>query len=117
MDFDSAVWETLTQQCIDCGICTFLCPTCHCFDIQDEGTPEQGCRVRLWDACAFREFTESAAHQPRPKHYSRYRQRIMHKFQYYPLNFGEILCVGCGRCILHCPVSIDLRSMLETVKE
>ena len=28
-------------------------------------------------------------------------------------NFGKILCVGCGRCIRHCPVSIDLREVLE----
>ena len=117
LDFDSAVWETLAQQCIDCGICTFLCPTCHCFDIQDEGNPVQGERVRLWDACTFFNYTKAHAGQPRPTHYRRYRQRIMHKFRYYPENFGRTLCVGCGRCIEHCPVSIDLRDVLEAVKE
>ncbi len=113
--FDNPAWEEITQQCIDCGICTFLCPTCHCFDIQDEGTPAWGERVRLWDACTFYNYTKTHAGQPRPNHYRRYRQRIMHKFNYYPKNFGETLCVGCGRCIVHCPVSIDLTEVLRLV--
>ena len=117
LSFDNPVWETITQQCVDCGICTFLCPTCHCFDIQDEGDPDQGCRVRLWDACAYQEFTKMPVAQPRPNHYRRYRQRIMHKFQYYPQNFGRVLCVGCGRCIRYCPVGNDITEALETVKE
>jgi ferredoxin len=115
-DFESPVWETLTQACVDCGICTFLCPTCHCFDIQDEGDPNQGERVRVWDACTFYEYTRTHAGQPRPMHYRRYRQRIMHKFRDYPENMGQVLCVGCGRCIQYCPVQIDLRTVLETVK-
>ncbi|MBN1584402.1 MAG: 4Fe-4S dicluster domain-containing protein [Anaerolineae bacterium] len=116
LDFDNPVWETLVQQCVDCGICTFMCPTCHCFDIQDEGDPDGGERVRLWDSCAFYDYTKAHAGQPRPTHHRRYRQRIMHKFQYYPKNFGKILCVGCGRCIKYCPVSIDLTQVLEMVK-
>ena len=117
LDFENPIWQTITQQCIDCGICTFLCPTCHCFDIQDEGDPDKGSRIRLWDSCASRAFTETAAHQPRPTHHSRYRQRIMHKFKYYVENFGETLCVGCGRCIRHCPVGIDITNVLQLVKE
>jgi ferredoxin len=118
LDFDDPVWETIAQQCIDCGICTFLCPTCHCFDIQDEGSAggrssSTGERVRLWDACTFYNYTQAHAGQPRPQHYRRYRQRIMHKFRYYPENFGRTLCVGCGRCIEHCPVNIDLRQVLR----
>lgn len=114
--FEEPVWETLAQACVDCGICTYLCPTCHCFDIQDEGDPDQGERVRVWDACTFYEYTRAHAGQPRPTHYRRYRQRIMHKFRYYPENLGKVLCVGCGRCIQYCPVGIDLLAVLETVK-
>jgi ferredoxin len=116
LDYDSPVWMTITEQCIDCAICTFLCPTCHCFDIQDEGNPAGGERVRLWDSCASRDFTRTAAHQPRPTHASRYRQRILHKFKYYPENFGRTLCVGCGRCTQHCPAGIDLATVLERVR-
>jgi sulfhydrogenase subunit beta (sulfur reductase) len=115
LSFDSPVWQSVAQQCVDCGVCTFVCPTCHCFDIQDEGSPNEGARVRLWDSCAFRHFTKTVVHEPRATHNSRYRQRIMHKFGYYPKNFGKILCVGCGRCIQYCPVSIDIRQVLETV--
>lgn len=117
LDFENPLWKTITQQCVDCGICTFLCPTCHCFDIHDEVDPDTGSRVRLWDACAFQSFTKTHAGQPRPNHYQRYRQRIMHKFKYYPENFGMVLCVGCGRCIQYCPVSIDLRDVLTMVEE
>ena len=117
LDFESPVWRLVAQQCVDCGICTYLCPTCHCFDIQDEGAPSEGARVRLWDSCAFRAYSKTAVHEPRVTHFSRYRQRIMHKFQYYPQNFGRILCVGCGRCIEHCPVSVDITQVLKAVKE
>lgn len=117
LEFEKPVWETITQQCIDCGVCTFLCPTCHCFDIQDEGNESRGERVRLWDSCAFYNFTKMPVGQPRPTHYRRYRQRIMHKFQYYPKNFGKILCVGCGRCIRYCPAGVDIRDVLQKVKE
>lgn len=117
LDFTSPIWERLTEACIDCGICTFLCPTCHCFDIQDEGNPDRGERVRLWDSCAFVEYTRTHAGQPRPAHDQRYRQRIMHKFQYYPQNLGRMLCVGCGRCIRYCPAGVDLRRVLEMVRE
>jgi ferredoxin len=113
LDFDDPVWQTIAEQCIDCGICTFLCPTCHCFDIQDEGSAVKGERVRLWDACMFYNYTKAHAGQPRPQHYRRYRQRIMHKFRYYPENFGRTLCVGCGRCIEYCPANIDLRAVLR----
>ena len=117
LGFDNPVWETIARQCVDCGACTFLCPTCHCFDIQDEGGPIEGCRVRLWDSCAFQDFTRMPVHQPRPAHYRRYRQRLMHKFKYYPENFGRVLCVGCGRCIESCPVGIDVTVELEKASE
>lgn len=117
LSFESPVWETITPQCVDCAICTFLCPTCYCFDIQDEGNPDEGQRVRLWDSCAFQDFTRMPVAQPRPAHYRRYRQRIMHKFKYYPQNFKRTLCVGCGRCIQYCPVGVDITEVLRTVRE
>lgn len=116
LSFDAPTWEGLTPQCVDCGACTFLCPTCHCFDIQDEGRRREGERVRLWDSCAFQDFTRMPHGQPRPTHDRRYRQRLMHKFKYYPENFGRTLCVGCGRCIEHCPVSIDITASLNKAR-
>ncbi len=116
--FGLAEWKELGSKCIGCGICTFNCPTCHCFDIQDEGTPYQGRRVRVWDACMFPEFTVHASGEnPRHNRSERLRNRMMHKFSYYPRNLGFISCVGCGRCIELCPVNEDLIQILNTVRE
>jgi len=111
-------WKELGSKCIGCGICTYNCPTCHCFDIQDEGTPYQGRRLRVWDACMFPEFTVHASGEnPRHDRSERLRNRMMHKFSYFPRNLGFISCVGCGRCIELCPVNEDLIQILTTVRD
>lgn len=112
--FEDDLWKWVAPECIGCGICTFVCPTCYCFDIQDEGEE----RIRFWDYCTGEVFTRMLAHQPRPTQHRRYRQRIMHKFSYYPRIFdGIISCVGCGRCIDLCPQNIDLREVLRKVSK
>ena len=112
--FNSDFWKGAALACISCGICSFTCPTCHCFDIIDEGNVSQGIRFKNWDGCQFKQFTlHTSGHNPRPDAASRYRQRIMHKFNYYPRKFGPILCTGCGRCIFNCPVGIDMEDILE----
>ncbi|HEB80195.1 MAG TPA: sulfite reductase [Rhodospirillales bacterium] len=108
----SDFWDDGSKACIQCGICTFLCPTCHCFDMNDEvssSAPLKGERVRTWDTCQFPEFTmHSSGHNPRPDNASRLRQRVCHKFQYFFENHGEHQCTGCGRCVSECPVGIDI---------
>jgi sulfhydrogenase subunit beta (sulfur reductase) len=111
--FEHADWEILASTCIGCGICTYVCPTCHCFDIQDEGGSSRGRRLRTWDHCTGRTFTAMAAEQPRDRQYKRYRQRLLHKFWYYPERFGPLLCTGCGRCITYCPVKINIKELVE----
>lgn len=110
--FDAPQWESDSIACITCGICTFLCPTCHCFDINDEietTTPLKGKRVRTWDTCQFPDFTmHSSGHNPRPDKASRLRQRVMHKFNYFVQKYNSYMCTGCGRCITKCPVGIDI---------
>lgn len=116
--FEHPVWEEITEKCMGCGVCTYLCPTCHCFDIQDEAVDNKGERVRNWDSCMFPIFTfHGSGHQPRTKRHQRMRQRIMHKFNYYVENFGIVACVGCGRCITECPANEDLRDNLKKLKE
>jgi sulfhydrogenase subunit beta (sulfur reductase) len=115
--FEHEVWMELANKCLGCGICTYYCPTCHCFDIQDEGDVTEGRRIRVWDSCMFEEFTRHASGvNPRHSRAERLRNRIMHKFSYYPANLGAIACVGCGRCIELCPVNEDIIEILNTVR-
>ncbi len=110
---ESPFWDRVHEPCIGCRICTYLCPTCHCFDIVDEGGPQKGQRVRNWDSCLSPLYSlETSGHNPRPTGRERTRQRFMHKFNYYPKTFGRVACVGCGRCILYCPVHFDIRKAI-----
>ncbi len=119
--FDSPLWEEEAMSCLRCGICTYLCPSCHCFDINDEienPSPLQGKRVRTWDTCQFPDFTmHSSGHNPRPDKASRLRQRLLHKFQYFVQVYDKFMCVGCGRCISLCPVGIDIIQVLDKVRD
>lgn len=110
---ESPFWDRTHEKCIGCGVCTFLCPTCHCFDMTDEAVNLKGQRVRNWDSCLFPIYSlETSGHNPRPTGRERTRQRLMHKFNYFPKNFGRVACVGCGRCIIYCPVQFDIREAL-----
>lgn len=110
---ESPFWDRVHEKCLGCGVCTFLCPTCHCFDISDEATDNRGERVRCWDSCLFPIYSlETSGHNPRPTCRERTRQRLMHKLNYYPKNYGRVACVGCGRCILFCPVQFDIREVI-----
>ncbi len=114
--FDDPAWERLYQSCLGCGICTYVCPTCYCFDIEDYGHEGGGERFRCWDSCMFKEFTQMAGgHNPRPGRRERVRQRFMHKLSYYPALYGEIACVGCGRCLRSCPVGLDIVQVIKAL--
>ncbi len=116
VEFDSPVYKEHTLSCLGCGACAYTCPTCHCFDIADEGNTRRGARVKNWDACQFALFTlHASGHNPRGSQPDRQRQRIYHKFRIYPEKFGEILCTGCGNCRRNCPVGLGVLSVLEAV--
>jgi len=111
--FDSDFWRSAALKCLGCGICTYLCPTCHCFDIQDETAITEGARVRVWDSCMYPEYTlQSSGYNPRPERMNRLRNRVYHKYNYFPQNHGKIACVGCGRCVDNCPVNVDIISII-----
>jgi sulfhydrogenase subunit beta (sulfur reductase) len=107
-------WEKVSDACLSCGVCTFVCPTCYCFDICDETLFSKGVRRRVWDACMFTDFTlEASGHNPRTKVYQRLRQKICHKYSFHVRKYGVISCVGCGRCTRNCPVNIDIFSIVD----
>lgn len=115
--FEHPVWRQMASKCTACGICTYTCPTCYCFDMQDETTLRKGRRVRNWDSCMFAEYTlHASGHNPRPTRAERLRNRIYHKFKFNVDNFGTFGCVGCGRCISLCPFNVDLIENLSTIK-
>jgi len=113
--FEAPFWEDVAFACINCGTCTYLCPTCWCFDIQDETFGLSGIRMRNWDSCMYPLFTlHGSGHNPRDTKMQRIRQRFMHKLKYYVDKYEDgIQCVGCGRCINHCPVNIDIRRVCD----
>lgn len=117
--FEAPFWEEVAFSCINCGTCTFLCPTCWCFDIQDEVLGKQGDRLRNWDSCMFPIFTlHGSGHNPRDKKFQRVRQRFMHKLKYYVDKYGDgVQCSGCGRCVRYCPVNIDIRQVCERMND
>ena len=112
--FDRPEWEELSKACLGCGTCTFVCPTCQCFDIRDFETNDGVKRFRCWDSCMYSEFTKMAAENPRKNQMQRYRQRFMHKLVYFPANNGgEYSCVGCGRCVKKCPQSLNIVKVIK----
>lgn len=108
-NFNSDEWKMLSLGCMSCGACAFVCPTCTCYDIQDEGNTEEGQRMKCWDTCGLGLFTKHASgHNPKGTQVERRRHRIMHKFVYTENTLGTISCVGCGRCISACPSHLNL---------
>lgn len=114
--FDRPEWASLSESCLGCGSCTFVCPTCQCYDVKDFDTGGTIHRFRCWDSCMYSDFTLMSAGQPRPTQKERFRQRFMHKLVYYPANNdGLFSCVGCGRCVAKCPIHMNIAKVMQTL--
>ena len=114
--FDRPEWEELSKTCIGCGTCTFVCPTCQCYDIRDYDTGHGVQRYRCWDSCMYSDFTRMAHGNSRKTQKERFRQRFMHKLVYFPdNNDGEYSCVGCGRCVAKCPISMNIAKVAKVL--
>lgn len=114
--FNRPEWDELSQSCLGCGTCTFVCPTCQCYDIKDFNTGNGVIRYRCWDSCMYSEFTRMAHGNNRLTQKERFRQRFMHKLVYYPENNdGMFSCVGCGRCLAKCPISMNIVKVMKKI--
>ena len=112
--FGAPEWKELSQSCLGCGTCTFVCPTCQCYDIKDFNTGHGIKRFRCWDSCMYSDFTKMSAGQPRLTQLERFRQRFMHKLVYFPTNNdGMFSCVGCGRCLSKCPIQMNIVKVMK----
>ncbi len=116
--FDSPVWEELYKPCLACGTCTFVCPTCQCYDIKDYDTGHGIQRYRCWDSCMYSDFTMMAHGNNRTSQLQRFRQRFMHKLVYFPANNdGMYSCVGCGRCVDKCPAHLNIVKVIKAFQK
>lgn len=115
--FRSEKWAELSESCLGCGTCTFVCPTCQCYDIKDFNTGNGIKRFRCWDSCMYSDFTKMAHGNIRNSQLERFRQRFMHKLVYFPSNNnGEFGCVGCGRCLSKCPISMNIVKVMKALE-
>jgi len=119
-DADEA-WQRFAADCVECGACTNICPTCYCFYLYDQVLgPEEFERVRTWDSCLLSTYHRMAGGvgmklTPRPRLSSRLANRVLHKFTYSPEQCGLLGCVGCGRCIDACLGAIDIREVVQAL--
>ncbi|MGN0182891.1 MAG: 4Fe-4S dicluster domain-containing protein [Candidatus Ornithomonoglobus sp.] len=116
--FNSPIWEDLYKPCLACGTCTFVCPTCQCYDIKDYDTGRGVKRYRCWDSCMYSDFTMMAHGNNRTSQMQRFRQRFMHKLVYYPTNNdGMFSCTGCGRCVDKCPSLLNIVKVIKAFEK
>ncbi len=114
--FTAMPWEDWALSCIGCGTCTYVCPTCHCFDLRDADDKGEVRRCRLWDSCMYSNFTlHAGGANPRTSQGARYRQRVMHKYVYLRDNIGITACTGCGRCIRLCPGGLNIHDTVKSI--
>lgn len=113
-NFESTIWEDEANTCVECGACTIICPSCHCFLLYDEKDDDQMQRLRIWDSCMFKDYARVAGGaNPRERLWMRLRNRFVKKFEFFPKVTDTYGCTGCGRCISACPAKIDIRKVLK----
>ncbi|OHD72388.1 MAG: hypothetical protein A2W19_13655 [Spirochaetes bacterium RBG_16_49_21] len=116
---DEKVWEYIGDQCLECGACTFVCPSCSCFNIMDPVTgADSADRMRTWDSCAYEGYSRMAGgHNPRKPVEDRRNKRFFCKLSYsQSKKYLRPGCVGCGRCAWVCPGDIGLPNVVTYIR-
>ncbi len=116
--YEHPVWEEASRNCVGCGTCNLVCPTCYCFDVQEnvDITATRGFRERSWDGCTLRQFSEVAGGEVfREQLAARQRHRVLRKFKYISDETGMPWCVGCGRCTAACPAGISIAAIVNRI--
>jgi sulfhydrogenase subunit beta (sulfur reductase) len=119
MEYHSKVWDEMGERCLSCGSCSMVCPTCYCFDINDEVDfgSRKGRRIRSWDSCLFNTHALVAGGENfRAKRASRIKFRYYHKQRGFVAEYGRPSCVGCGRCAEVCPAEINIITVIEMIR-
>ena len=117
--YDADFWDEFGEKCLSCGQCTMVCPTCTCFNVIDEIelNKDEGHRRRYWDSCMFKDYSLVAGqHNFRESRAERLKLWYTHKLKAFIGHFGSPSCVGCGRCIITCPVDINVETVVEKLK-
>ncbi len=110
------VWKEMSGTCLACGTCTYVCPTCQCYDVRDFDCGDSIERFRCWDSCMYSDFTRMAHGNNRNTQDQRFRQRFLHKLVYFPQrNEGIYGCVGCGRCVAKCPSKLNIVKVIKAL--
>lgn len=111
------IWAELAATCVECSACNMVCPTCHCFLLNDEREGSGAVRLRVWDSCFSAGHARMAGGlTPRLQLTERFRNHYQHKFVTFPRNWGITACSGCGRCIEACMGRIDKRECLHKLE-
>ncbi len=119
MEYQADIWNELGDRCLSCGSCSMVCPTCYCYDVVDEVElgSRDGTRTRRWDSCLYSSHALVAGGENfRESRASRIKFRFYHKQRGFVAEFGRPSCIGCGRCIATCPVSIDIIEVLNRLR-
>lgn len=112
------IWDELAEKCLGCGICTYVCPLCHCFSMEDSVSLDNSkcSRCRYWDACTLPGFSKVAGgHNFHSSVKQRYYNWFYHKFVRSYKEYGKAQCVACGKCKKYCPAGISIEEVLKEI--
>lgn len=116
--YGDSIWHELSDICLTCGICTYACPTCVCFQVTDEKFKDRGERATIWDSCQLQSYARMAGgHSARKTPASRVRNRTLDKFAYSHFRYGQMSCTGCGRCVIVCPLKRSFPQLAARLTE